>query len=171
VGPLAERSLLATADHLGQRALFKIDAATGAATPIIETGASQAPQTTPDGRVVYLHDTLRAPAEIWIAGQDGRGPKAITHLNDARVAAVTWGEPEQFKFAGKVNALQVESIRKDVVQARAGRFRIVVEMASNKLLAAEFDDEALRDKVFVQLDRFLTGKDKLPQYETIDGRL
>ena len=79
--------------------------------------------------------------------------------------------PEQFKFAGKVNALQVESVRKDVVQARAGRFRIVIELASNKALAAEFDDEAARDKVFAQLDRFLTGKDKLPQYDTMDGRV
>ncbi|MBL8672683.1 MAG: hypothetical protein JNK11_18640 [Alphaproteobacteria bacterium] len=79
--------------------------------------------------------------------------------------------PEQFKFAGKVNAMAVESIRKDVVQARAGRFRIVIELASNKALAAEFEDEAMRDKVFMQLDRFLTGKDKLPQYDTLDGRV
>jgi dipeptidyl aminopeptidase/acylaminoacyl peptidase len=94
------KSLLATADHLGGRALFRIDAATGAATPLVETGTSQAPQGLGDGRIVYLHDALRAPAELWITGADGHGARALTHLNDARVAALTWGEPEPFKFPG-----------------------------------------------------------------------
>ena len=33
---------------------------------------------------------------------DARGghPRAITHLNDAKVAAINWGETEQFSFAG-----------------------------------------------------------------------
>jgi dipeptidyl aminopeptidase/acylaminoacyl peptidase len=94
------KSLFASADHLGRRAVFKLDAATGAATPIVDGGSSHGPVATAGGKVVYLHDALRAPTEIWTAGQDGRGPKAITHLNDARVAAVSWGEPEQFTFKG-----------------------------------------------------------------------
>jgi dipeptidyl aminopeptidase/acylaminoacyl peptidase len=94
------KSLFASADHLGRRAVFKVDATSGAATPIIDGGTSHAPIATATGRVLYVHDSLRAPAELWTAGPDGRGPRAITHLNDTRVAAVTWGEPEQFTFTG-----------------------------------------------------------------------
>jgi dipeptidyl aminopeptidase/acylaminoacyl peptidase len=93
------KSLFATADHLGRKAIFKVDAATGAATPIVDGGSSHQPVAI-GNRIVYVHDSLRAPAEIWTAGLDGRGPKAVTHLNDARVASVQWGEPEQFTFKG-----------------------------------------------------------------------
>ncbi len=94
------KSLFASADHLGRHAIFKIDATSGAATPIVDGGASSAPAATAQGKLVYLHHSLRSPVEIWTAGTDGRGPKAITHLNDARVAGVTWGETEQFTFTG-----------------------------------------------------------------------
>lgn len=78
--------------------------------------------------------------------------------------------PEAFQFPGKVSTSAVESFRKDEVQSRIGRYRIIVELTSNKALAAAFDDEASRDKVFALLDRFLTGKDKVPQYDATDLR-
>ena len=93
------KSLYASADHLGRHAIFKLDANTGVATPIVDGGMNHAAVPTA-GRLVYLHDALRSPAELWTAGLDGRAPKQLTHLNDARVAAVTWGEPEQFTFTG-----------------------------------------------------------------------
>jgi dipeptidyl aminopeptidase/acylaminoacyl peptidase len=93
------KSLYATADNLGRRAMFKVDAQSGAATAIVDTGTSHAPHVA-GGRLVFVHDALRAPAEIWASGLDGKGARAVTHLNDARVAAVVWGEPEPFTFTG-----------------------------------------------------------------------
>lgn len=78
--------------------------------------------------------------------------------------------PERFSYRGKVNSIAIESYRKDEVQARSGRYRIVIELASNKALTAEFEDEAMRDKIFLLLDRHLTGKDKIPQYDALDER-
>ena len=93
------KTLFASADHLGRRALFAISAADGRATPLPPDGTNRAP-TVAANRLLWLHDSLRAPAELWSAGLDGNGARALTHLNDARVANVTWGEPEQFTFAG-----------------------------------------------------------------------
>jgi hypothetical protein len=78
--------------------------------------------------------------------------------------------PEQFSFRGKISNLAVESYRKDEVQSRVGRWRIVIELQSNKTITAAFDDEAARDKIFALLDRFLTGKDKIPQFDILEER-
>jgi dipeptidyl aminopeptidase/acylaminoacyl peptidase len=50
--------------------------------------------------VVYAFDTLRSPVELWIRDLAGGSARAITHFNDARVAAARMGEYEQFSFAG-----------------------------------------------------------------------
>jgi dipeptidyl aminopeptidase/acylaminoacyl peptidase len=93
------KTLYADSDNLGRHAIFKVDAQSGAATPIVDIGTNRAPRVA-GGRLIYLHDALKAPAEIWTSNLDGRGQRAITHLNDARVAQVNWGEPEPFTFTG-----------------------------------------------------------------------
>jgi dipeptidyl aminopeptidase/acylaminoacyl peptidase len=93
------KSLYASSDNLGRHAVFKVDAQSGAATPIVDTGTNRAPHVA-GGRIVYVHDALRSPAELWTSNIDGKAQRAITHLNDARVAAVSWGEPEPFTFTG-----------------------------------------------------------------------
>jgi len=50
--------------------------------------------------VVFVRDTLRSPAELYSAKLDGSDLKQITHFNDARVKAITWGDYEQFSFKG-----------------------------------------------------------------------
>ena len=52
------------------------------------------------GRMVYSKDHLRSPAELWTARLDGTDETRITHINDARLAAVKLGEPEQMSFRG-----------------------------------------------------------------------
>jgi len=93
------RALLASADHLGKQALFAIDASSGAARVLVD-GGSNHDAAAAGGRILYLHDSIKGPAELWTANADGRGARAVTHFNDARVAATIEGEPEQFTFAG-----------------------------------------------------------------------
>jgi dipeptidyl aminopeptidase/acylaminoacyl peptidase len=93
------KALLASAYHLGAKALFTVDATTGAAQPIVAQGANEAPQLAGD-RVVYLHDTFVQPTELWSAALDGHDARPITHVNDARVAAIAWGSYQPYTFKG-----------------------------------------------------------------------
>jgi len=93
------RTLYTSADHLGNHALFAVDVASGSAKTLVDKGHQEHPLVAGD-RLVFMRDSLVAPAELWTAGRDGKGPRALTHINDARVAAIDWGEPEQFTFTG-----------------------------------------------------------------------
>ncbi|MET0594062.1 MAG: S9 family peptidase, partial [Polyangiaceae bacterium] len=93
------KTLVTTADHLGRHALFTVAADTGRATVRFEVGSNEEARVA-GNRLVFLHDSLRNPSEIWTADLDGKGARPLTHINDARVAAIEWGEPEQFEFTG-----------------------------------------------------------------------
>ena len=93
------KTLYATADNLGHRSLFAVAVDSGKVTTLVPEGTVADVQVAAD-RLVFLRDTLTNPAEIWVSGFDGRAPKPITHVNDARVAAIDWGEPQQFTFDG-----------------------------------------------------------------------
>ena len=91
--------IFATADDIGRHPLFSIDAGSGKVTTLFDKGTSNDPNVAGD-RVVFVHDDLQHPGELWTVDAKGGHPRAITHLNDAKVATITWGEAEQFSFAG-----------------------------------------------------------------------
>lgn len=93
------KSIWATADHVGHGAIFSIDAKSGAPRPIYTEGWNGSVVPTADG-LVYVHDHLRAPAELYFMKHDASGIRALTNVNKARVDAVQWGAPEQFSFTG-----------------------------------------------------------------------
>ena len=93
------KTLYATADHLGEHALFRVDVASGRVSPVAELGSIHDVRPLPDGGVAYLANTLGRPDELFRRAADG-GERAITHHNDARVATVDWGAWEQFTFKG-----------------------------------------------------------------------
>jgi dipeptidyl aminopeptidase/acylaminoacyl peptidase len=95
------KALFATADHVGQHALFRVDAQTGMVTALAEVGSMTMPMALADGSVAYLRNTLSQPDEIFVrGGAPGATERALTHHNDARVAAIEWGAYEQFSFKG-----------------------------------------------------------------------
>jgi dipeptidyl aminopeptidase/acylaminoacyl peptidase len=94
-----DRTLFATADDFGRHALFAIDAASGRANRIFDRGTVTLGDVAGD-RVVFLRDDLQHPAELWTCDASGARARAVTHLNDARVASIAWGPSEQFSFEG-----------------------------------------------------------------------
>jgi len=93
------KSLIATADHLGQRPLWAIDAATGRASAI--TGEGEVEGFAAGSRkVFYLLSTLGAPADLYAVGFAGGAPVQLTRLNQAALEQRKMGEFEQFNFAG-----------------------------------------------------------------------
>ena len=93
------KTLFATADDLGNHALFAIDVASGKVRTVVSRGHVTAPQVNGQ-RLVYLLDTLQGPAELHSVRADGSDAKALTRINEQRLAAVRLGASEQFSFKG-----------------------------------------------------------------------
>jgi dipeptidyl aminopeptidase/acylaminoacyl peptidase len=93
------KTIFTDTDNVGNHSLFAIDVATGAARLLVDKGTNTAPRPAGD-RLVFVRDGLKAPAELYTAKLDGSDAKQLTHFNDARVKAITWGDYEQFSFKG-----------------------------------------------------------------------
>ena len=94
------RELLLTADHVGQHPVFALDVATGKARLVVREGQSASPQPAGPGRILFARNTLLGPTELHTVARDGSDERAVTRLNEARVAAARFGKPEQFSFPG-----------------------------------------------------------------------
>jgi dipeptidyl aminopeptidase/acylaminoacyl peptidase len=86
-------------DNVGNHSVFAIDVATGKARVIADKGSNSAPRVAGD-RIVFARDTLISPVELYSVKPDGGDLRPLTHLNDARVKAITWGDYQQFSFKG-----------------------------------------------------------------------
>jgi len=94
------RRLYALAQDVGQQRLFVFDAARGG-TPRPLTGEGHAGgYDVGTSGLVFIHDTLTGPAQVWKARTDGASPVQLTWHNAERLAQVKMGEPTQFSFAG-----------------------------------------------------------------------
>ena len=92
------KALYATADHLGNHALFRVDVATGTPTLLADSGMYGDAMALIDGSVVYTRNTLATPNELHLLR--GKQETQLTHHNDDRVQAIEWGAWEQFTFKG-----------------------------------------------------------------------
>jgi dipeptidyl aminopeptidase/acylaminoacyl peptidase len=93
------RTLYTTAGDTGQAPLFAIDTASGKVTKLVAQGHVRTPALAGD-RLVFGLDHLRSPVELYTVRRDGSGLTQITRVNQEKLAAVRFGEPEQFSFAG-----------------------------------------------------------------------
>ena len=86
-------------DNVGNHSVFAIDVATGKARVVVDKGTNTEPRVAGD-RIVFSHDTLTSPAELYSVKPDGSDLRQLTHFNDARVKAITWGAYQQYSFKG-----------------------------------------------------------------------
>jgi dipeptidyl aminopeptidase/acylaminoacyl peptidase len=93
------KTIYASADHLGNHALFAIDVASGSVKTLVEKGYNPSPAVAGD-RILFLRDTLVSPAELFTVRPDGSDLKAVTRINADRVAKIDWPSYEQFSFTG-----------------------------------------------------------------------
>ncbi len=93
------RTLYATANHLGTTPLFAIDADTGAVRQLTEGLSAAAPQVA-NGRLIYVRDSLAAPADLYSLALAGGEPKRLTAVNADALGGVELADYEQFSFAG-----------------------------------------------------------------------
>jgi dipeptidyl aminopeptidase/acylaminoacyl peptidase len=92
------RTLLATANDLGQSPLFSIDPKSGRVTPLSGPGSVSEFAPAARGTVVVWHDLDSSP-DLYLLPPRGERLR-LTDANAARLAGRTLGEFEQFSFSG-----------------------------------------------------------------------
>jgi dipeptidyl aminopeptidase/acylaminoacyl peptidase len=93
------KTIFATADHLGQRPLWAIDAVSGRASAITGSGEVEG-FSVGASKVFYITSNLGAPADLYSVGFTGGKPAQLTRLNQAVMAQRRFGQFQQFSFAG-----------------------------------------------------------------------
>jgi dipeptidyl aminopeptidase/acylaminoacyl peptidase len=93
------RTIYATAGYLGQRSIFSIDVKSGKATMIQKMGRN-ASLNLLKGKLLFGHQSLESPTELFTISTSGKSLKQITDFNGEKLAAALMGEPEQFTFSG-----------------------------------------------------------------------
>ncbi|RMG95669.1 MAG: S9 family peptidase [Deltaproteobacteria bacterium] len=96
------KAIYATAQHLGQVGLFRIDVADGKVTELWADGTVGSLGVLGD-RLVFTKNDLAHPSELFalpMGAEPKTPPEPWTHLNDDRLANVKMGGFEQFTFRG-----------------------------------------------------------------------
>jgi dipeptidyl aminopeptidase/acylaminoacyl peptidase len=92
------RRLLASADDIGQHALFSLDVASGKPTPLVGTG--QVAEYAAGRRgAVLAWASLGAPADLYLLTGSGT-PRRLTNVNADVLEARAMSEYEQYSFKG-----------------------------------------------------------------------
>src|SRR5262249_9052368 len=102
---------------------------------VVERGYSVTPRIAGD-RLLFAHDTFRNPAELFTVLPGGGELRAITHLNDARGAAIAWGEgqPPEFRGADRDHA------HGSVIKPASGNGKVPVALLIHGGPQGTFDD-------------------------------
>jgi dipeptidyl aminopeptidase/acylaminoacyl peptidase len=95
--------LYTSADNLGNHSIFRVDPSDGMVHALATVHTNSSPQPLADGRVLFARDSLVSPVELYVMAADGSEPTQITHLNDQRLAGISFGRYKQFSFPGANN--------------------------------------------------------------------
>jgi dipeptidyl aminopeptidase/acylaminoacyl peptidase len=91
------RTLLATANDIGQTVLFSVDPRTDRVAKLTGAGSVAEFSPAPNGAVISWHD-IASPPDLYLAG--GGAPRRLTNVNAELLGARAFGEFEQFSFKG-----------------------------------------------------------------------
>jgi dipeptidyl aminopeptidase/acylaminoacyl peptidase len=97
------RTLYATTDHFGQHPLWAIDVKSGKPTMLTGPGRVEA-FSVGEKEIVMTVASLKSPAELHVLTIKSGEFRALPRMNEAALAQVKLGEPEQFTFLGAEDA-------------------------------------------------------------------
>lgn len=93
------KTLYVTTDHFGQHPLWGVDVKTGKPTMLTGPGRIES-FSVGEKDIVMATSTLKSPAELQALTIKGGDLRALPRINEAALAQLKLGEPEQFTFAG-----------------------------------------------------------------------
>ena len=100
------KSLFFASQVRGRETLYRINLA-GGAPAVLWTGGAIAGLEVAGGRIVFGATSLSRAPELWSVGADGKGPAALTHVNDALFRELALGEvSERFTDSSDRRKLQ-----------------------------------------------------------------
>lgn len=97
------KTLFVTTDHFGQHPLWSVDVKTGKPTMLTGPGRVEA-FSVGEKEIVLTTSSLKSPAELQALTIRGGDLRALPRMNEAALAEIKFGEPEQFTFAGAEGA-------------------------------------------------------------------
>jgi dipeptidyl aminopeptidase/acylaminoacyl peptidase len=93
------KTLVADAEDVGQHRLFAIDVASGKVSPLTDKGSIGGFDVR-GNTVAYTQTNLASGAQLFGMRLGADKAAQLTHVNEAKLADVRWGEYEQFSFKG-----------------------------------------------------------------------
>jgi dipeptidyl aminopeptidase/acylaminoacyl peptidase len=93
------KTLIADAEDIGQHRLFAIDVASGKVSPLTDKGSIGGFDVR-GNTVAFTQTNLASGAQLFGMQMGTNKAKQLTHVNEARLADVRWGDYEQFSFKG-----------------------------------------------------------------------
>lgn len=93
------RTLMVTAQDLGQKAIYSIDTSFGEVNKVFADGSAGDLNVLP-GKVIFTNHKLDAPTDIYQVSTVGGELKALTQINKAALADIQMAEFGQFSFPG-----------------------------------------------------------------------
>ncbi|WP_413675542.1 prolyl oligopeptidase family serine peptidase [Massilia cellulosiltytica] len=93
------KTLIADAEDIGQHRLFAIDVASGKVSPLTDKGSIGGFDVR-GNTVAFTQTNLASGAQLFGMQMGTNKAKQLTHVNEAKLADVRWGDYEQFSFKG-----------------------------------------------------------------------
>ncbi len=93
------KTLYTTANDLGEVPLFAISLADGKVDKLVGDGKVRSPALAGQ-RLVFGRDDLDSPVDLYSVASDGGALQQLTEVNGERLKSLTFGDYEQFSFAG-----------------------------------------------------------------------
>lgn len=94
------RTIVFAAEDRAMQSIFSIGSNGGPVKEILRGGSNGSARVAPDGRIVYLHNDLSAPNEVYAVKANGKDPRKISSFNDELLAGIEWGAVENVAFKG-----------------------------------------------------------------------
>jgi dipeptidyl aminopeptidase/acylaminoacyl peptidase len=94
------RTIHFAAEDRAMQSIFSIGIDGGPVKEIYRGGSNGAVRVAPDGRIVFLHNNLSSPNEVYVVKANGRDPRKISSFNDGIVSEIAWGSVENVTFKG-----------------------------------------------------------------------
>lgn len=98
------RTIWFHAQHEAKKPLFSIPAEGGLVTMVFDKGNNNNLQVTPEGSIIFTHDNLNSPADIYILNGRRRDTRKLTSVNDDILSKLDLGKIENVTYRGANNA-------------------------------------------------------------------
>jgi dipeptidyl aminopeptidase/acylaminoacyl peptidase len=98
------KSLVFHSEVRARVGIYSMPIAGGTPKEVVKGGWTSGVTVSPAGDIYFLSSTLSRPNEIHTAKLDGSNLRALTRLNDEKVAQIAWGEVKDVTFKGAGDA-------------------------------------------------------------------